>query len=262
MSINQHHTQGVQKKVVRALLALTAIFLVVAIPLVVNDSLRLETAQRLNLAPGKEAERLADGDDGATLVIIPLAEDVTDRERYRYAARFIAWPDDAGLRIADIENDRETIIPLVELDHIAATDDGSYVLFRGPDRSGTEQAVLLRSDDLTADVLPAADAIPEIEGDWETPTWAKTTGICDRFSPERKFVACFNRADAASYLAGDWQVDVQLFGDFRVVEPVYRGTGFLPVIGFANDDTWLYFQNETGIWRIEVPERMVELAGS
>lgn len=241
----------------RILLVLAAIFLLVAIPLVVNDELRLNTAQTLGLAPGKGAERLAEGDDGATLVVIPLAEDMTDRERYRYAARFIAKPDAAGLRIADIESDRETTIPLVELDFIAASDDGAHVLFRGPDAAGDPQAVLMESEDLSVEVLPEHDATPEIEGNWETPTWAKTTGICDRFSPERKFVACFNRADAASYLAGDWQIDVQLFGDFRIVEPVYRGTGFLPIIGFAHDDTWLYFQNETGIWRIEIPEELI-----
>jgi hypothetical protein len=51
-------------------------------------------------------------------------------------------------------------------------------------------------------------------------------------------------------------VDIQLYGDYQVVEPVYRGAGFLPMLGFAHQDTWIYLQNEKGIWRVEVPEGM------
>jgi hypothetical protein len=99
---------------------------------------------------------------------------------------------------------------------------------------------------------------PDLPGDWQTPTWEKVTGSCDRISPERTYIACFNRPDAARYLAGDWQIDVQVYGEYGVSAPVYRGGGFLPILGFAHQDTWLYFQNETGVYRIEIPRSLQE----
>jgi hypothetical protein len=262
VSTNSHFSHDLQRRVVRSLLAICAILVIVGVPLVVMDDIRLNVAHQLGLAPGRDAEKLADADDGATLVVLPWGDySGIGQERYRYKAEFIARPVEGGTELTNIDTDAVLTIPLTSLDFIASDAEGKHALFRGPSvESRSESAVLVDTEAMTAETLADGEATPAIEGDWETPTWAKTPGLCDRYSPEEKFVACFNRADAASYLAGDWQIDVQLYGDYQVVEPVYRGAGFLPMIGFAHHDTWIYLQNENGIWRIEIPESLQDLS--
>lgn len=261
MSSSSIHTHHIQRRVVRILLALAAIVALIGIPLMVLDEQRLELAQQLGIVPGKNAEQLAEGDEGAVLVVIPLGEYTgVGREGYAYQAMYIARPSDAGMTLRDIESGSTVDVPLVSLDFIAADADGAHILFRGPssDDPSDELAVVLDTGTNGIDILPEDQMEPDLPGDWETQTWQKVTGSCDRVSPGMTYIACFNRADAANYLAGDWQVDVQLYGEFKVSEPVYRGMGFLPLLGFAHDDTWLYFQNETGIYRVEIPESLQE----
>lgn len=253
-----HHVQT-QRRVVRILLTITAVLLAIGIPLMLFDDLRYNIAQQLELIPGKGAEQLADGDDGATLIVVPLGEySGVGREQYAYRADYIARPASEGVQLTDIESDETIDLPLESIDFVSNDPDGDHILFRGPGvDTGDTLAVVLDTDENAIDVLPDGQLTPELPGAWDVETWEKVTGTCDRFSPQSRFVACFNRADAASYLAGDWQIDIQLYGDFEVVEPLYRGMGFLlPSVGFAHDDTWLYLQNEEGIYRIEIPESM------
>lgn len=263
MSSASHHHRNIQRRIVRTLLALAALTLIVGIPLVVFDELRFNIARELNLIPGKDAEELASGDDGAVLIVVPLGEYTgIGRERYAYRADYIARPADAGMVLSDIETGEILDIPLESIDFIANDPEGNHLLLRGPGSDSSQTtAVVIDTQANDVDILPEGQLEPDLPGDWETETWQKITGTCDRVSPASKFIACFNRADAASYLAGDWQVDVQLYGDYQASEPVYRGMGlFLPIVGFAHDDTWLYFQNETGIYRIEVPRSLQERA--
>lgn len=259
MSSGSFHHSHIQRRVIRVVLAIAALVLLIGTPLVLFDELRLNIALELGLVPGEDAEQLADGDDGAVLVVLPLGEySGVGLERYRYKAEYIARPADPGMTLTDIDSGAEVDLPLESISYTAADADGAHVLFRGPDpATGDEVAVLVITDDNRVEPLPRGQMTPNLPGDWETETWEKVTGTCDRYSPHEKYVACFNRADAASYLAGDWQIDVQLYGDYEVSEPVYRGLGFfLPTLGFAHDDSWLYFQNEEGLYRIEVPESL------
>lgn len=258
MSSSAFHTQHIQRRVIRILVATAILLTLVATPLILFDELRLDIAHELGLAPGKGAERLAEGDDGAILVVLPLGDyQGVGREQYRYEAAYIARPADTGYTLTDIESDATIALPLFELSLIAADADGAHILFRGPSAdSGEERAALVTREAGTVDLLPEGQDAPDLPGDWETPVWAKVVGTCDRISPHERFIACFNRAEIINYMAGNWQVDVQLFGNFHVSEPVYRGLGFRPILGFAHDDTWLYFQNETGIYRIEIPQSL------
>jgi len=263
LSSDSHHTKALQRKVIRIAVAIAAILLLVGVPLTLMDDVRLDLARNLSLVPGRGAEQLADADDGATLVVVPIADaSGAGPDRYAYKAQFIGLPVADGTELTDIDSGQKVTIPLTGLDFVAAANDGTHILFRGPSSTGngSDQSVLVDATAMTAQILPEGQKTPEIAGDWETPVWAKTTGMCDRYSPEKKFVACFNRADAASYLAGDWQIDIQLYGNYKIVEPLYRGAGFLPIVGFANHDTWLYFQNENGIWRIQIPADMQDQA--
>lgn len=261
MSSPSFHTQHIQRRFIRILLAITAIVVLVGTPLLLMEDLRLDIAHQLGLAPGKAAERLADGDEGAVLVILPLGDyQGVGRERYAYEAAYIARPSDAGMTLTDIETDETIDLPLTELGFTAADSEGQNILFRGPATGdgGSERAVLVNRANASVTTLPDPEATPDIPGDWETETWEKVTGTCDRVSPNERFIACFNRAEVINYFAGDWQVDVQVFGEFKVSEPVYRGTGFWPILGFAHNDEWLYFQNDTGIYRIELPPSLRE----
>jgi len=242
------------------LLAIAAIVIIVGLPLIIFDDLRFNIAREMNLIPGKDAEQLADADDEAVLIVVPLGEYTgVGRERYAYRADYIARPATSGMQLTDIETDETVDVPLASIGFIANDPKGDHILLRGPafEDASVTAAVVVDTQTNTAEVLPEDQQTPDLPGDWETETWEKVTGSCDRMSPQSKFIACFNRADAASYLAGDWQIDVQLVGDYQFNEPVYRGLGFLlPTLGFAHDDNWLYFQNEEGIYRIEIPESM------
>lgn len=260
MSTPSQFSRDLQRKFLVTLLALVTVIVLIAVPLILSGDLRLSVAHQLGLAPGRDAEQLADEDDGATLVVLPLGSyEGVGLERYRYKAQYLAHPVEGGTRLSDIDSGQTLAIPLQELSFIAADAEGTHVLFHGPAAgNGEETAILVDTSALTAEALPKGQDIPDIEGDWETPVWEKTRSLCDRYSPQWKFVACFNRADASSYLAGDWQIDVQVYGEYGVDEPVYRGVGFLPILGWAHDETWIYFQNELGIWRVEVPEHLLK----
>ena len=249
-----------QRRFVIGTVTLAVIIAIIATPLILSGDLRLDVAHRLHLAPGWEAEQIADGDDGMVLVVLPLpAVDGMVADRYRYKAQFLALPSDEGMRLTDIDSGHQLTIPLREIEHIAADAEGAHVLFRGPAGSGDETAVLVDVAALNATQLAPGTMTPDLPGDWEIPVWEKTTGPCDRFSVSGAYLACFNRPELATYLAGDWQIDVQVTGDFRRRVDLFRGNGFRPIVGWANDDTDIYLYNEQGIWRVPVP--LDKLAG-
>lgn len=241
-------------------MVVTAIALVVGVPLVVNDDLRYDLAMRLDLIPGKNAEQLSTADDDSILVVVPIhGTTESGNERIYYRAQFIGRSNGNGTELTDIDTGATVEIPIPNVDFIAADPPGEHILFRGTDDA---MAVLVDSRDLTVEALPREQLIPAIPGEWDRPIWATDAGLCDRYSPTKKYVACFNQADAASYLAGDWQIDIQVYGNYEASEPVYRGRGFLlPMVGFARNDTWVYFQGIHGIWRVEVPENLQKQAG-
>lgn len=260
MSSHSHFTQSIQRRVIWTLAIVAIVVLAVGIPLVVNDALRLDLAMRFDLVPGKNAEQIAGADDGAILVVVPIhSETSAGNNRTFYKAQFIGRPAGERTELTDIDSGTTLDIPLRQVDFIAADPAGEHLLLRG---KKSERAVLVDIGALSAHQLPKGQSVPDLPGDWETAIWSTGAGLCDRYSPGRKYVACFNQADAASYLAGDWQIDIQLYGDFSSSKPVYRGRGFLlPMVGFAHDDTWVYFQGIDGIWRVEVPKDLQERTG-
>lgn len=260
MSLHSHHTRTIQRRVVWTLVIVAVVILAVGTPLVVNDELRYDLAMRFDLIPGRNAEQLTDPDDGSILVVVPIHGTTSSgNERLFYRAQFIGRPAGDGTELTDIDTGATTSIPLAVIDFIAADPAGEQILFRG---KMSEPAVLVDARSLSVTELPAGQRAPDLPGDWDVPIWATDAGLCDRYSPGKKYIACFSQADAASYLAGDWQIDIQLYGNFQASEPVFRGMGFLlPTVGFAKDDTWVYFQGIDGIWRVEVPQDLQALAG-
>lgn len=250
---------SLQRKILWTLLGLLAVFLFVAVPLTVDNNLRLKAAIQLGIAPGKDAEKIADGNDGALLIVIPLDSGAESSPTpWLYRAQFIAWPNADGNTLENLETGENIQLPLAEITFTAANSDGSLILLRGTMADGSGDAAFTISPvsmDLTK--LASADAVPDSPGDWATATWEKTKGMCNRPSPNKRLVGCFDRSGTASYLAGDWQLDLLVWGNYELQYPIMRGMGFLPWMGFAHDDSVVYLQNELGIWRIDVPEKIL-----
>lgn len=254
-----HYHKSLQRRLVIALGVIIALVLLVGVPLTVNDDLRLDVALKTGLVPGKDAEQLTDADAGALLVVVPLNNGNADgTSPWLYRAQFIAWPNANGNELEHLGTHERVQVPLATIDFTANNGDGSLILMRGPlADTGEMAAITVAPDTMTVTSLASADAVPDAPGDWNTPSWEKTSGMCNRPSEQKRFVGCFTRADGASYLAGDWQLDVQIWGNFEIVHPLYRGQGFLPWMGFAENDTVVYLQNELGIVRIEIPETAI-----
>lgn len=250
-----HHHASLYRRVWIAIGVVVALTVLIGVPLVVLDDERLDIAITLGLVPGKDAEQLTDADDGALLIVLPLDNGAADgTSPWLYRAQFIAWPNANGIELEHLETHQRVQVPLKSIEFTSNNGDGSLVLMRGPlADSGEMAAFTIAPASMTVTRLPAANAVPDVPGEWDVPYWEKTRGMCNRPSPEKRFVGCFNRAGGASYLAGDWQLDLQIWGDFESVRPLYRGQGFLPWMGFAENDTVVYLQNELGIVRIEIP---------
>lgn len=257
-----HHHKRLQRRVLLATLVVAALVVVIGVPLVVFDDERYQLAQELNLVPGKDAVRLTNEGDGALLIVIPLStNDPTMTSDWAFRAQFIAWPNADGNELEHLETHERAQVPLGTIDFTSSNAGGTLILMRGPlVGSGEEAAFTVEPDTMSVTQLPEADSIPDSPGDWETPTWQKTTGLCERVSVERRFVGCYTRAGGASYLAGDWQLDLQIYADYTQVHPLYRGQGFIPWMGFAEGDTVVYLQNELGIVRIDVPQDIQDAA--
>lgn len=255
-------------KLQRRVLIVTIIIVVIAatigVPLVTNDDLRYDLAMRFGLIPGQSVEKLAEYEDGALLVVIPL-DNITDDgvTPWLFKAQFIAWPRDSGLEVENLDTGSRAELPLAEIEFVSANGDGSLVLFRGRDvTSGSAMAVTVAPETMAIDVLPGPNASPDEPGDWETYVWDKTADRCHRASPYKRFVGCFTSPELSSFAAGDWELSIHHWGDFEELFPVFRGQGFPPYLGFAKEDTVIYFQNEQGIWRADVPDEALEHAPS
>lgn len=244
----------------RTLLAVFILFLLIAVPLVVNDQLRLDIAWKLHLVPGDGAEKLAEGDDGAVLIITAQPGEMpSGTSYYAVQADYIARQTNDGMELTDIETDEQIAIPLQDITHMASDDTGEHILLRGTVKAtGKEGAVLVTPATNSADLLPAGQLSPDLPGNWDLATWDLANETCDRVSPTRRFIACFRRPGGAAFLAGSFQINVQRFGVFADSGEVFRGPGFIPMVGFAHNDEWLYLQNETGIYRIQIPQSILD----
>lgn len=258
-----HYHKSLQRRLMIAAGIVVVLGLLIGVPITVNDDLRYDLAINTGLAPGRDAEWLSNADDRALLIVLPLDHGSADgTSPWLYRAQFIAWPNDAGNELENLETGERVQIPVSNIDFSAASGDGSLVLLRGTDSEGNQtRSITIEPATMTMEELPEGRSVPDAPGDWITPTWEKSKGMCNRPSPNKRFVGCFTRSSTSSYFAGDWQLDVQIWGDFDEVVPVFRGRGFLPSVGFAQDDTMIYMQNERGIVRIAVPDQAQEAAG-
>ena len=242
---------GVQRLALRISLVAATILLIVMVPIMVNDELRLDIARQLHLVPDGVGEQIADGDSGASLLVLPISTEqaTTDRIVYRNLAAFIAYPEDGSLRLEAINTDGELTVPFDEFDLVSTAPDGSQMFIAGPEGG----AVI---DVAGVEVIQRLEpgVAPDVAWDWETPVWMLVPGICDTLSMELEWIACFPRPALAAWFAGDWHLRLLRYGNSDERHDVMRGLGFRPTVGFSEDDRWMYIANERGVRRFDVQE--------
>jgi hypothetical protein len=226
--------------------------------LVMSGEFRLNLAHQLNLAPGGDVEQIAGKDDGVTLVVAPIqSTNESGRPEFRFRAAFLASIGPNGVDIRYIDSGDQMTLPLEDYDFYSSSYDGSHVLMQDTRDPSAIDGVLVNLD--TQTVTPMSMEVPypaEIPGDWETAAWEITMGQCGGISPHAEYISCFQNPRLASFLAGDWELQVRVYGSVNQVVPIYRGIGFRPWIGWSNDDSRLYFQNEEGIWMAPIDRNM------
>ena len=248
-----------EQRIARWVLAIIAsIVLLIAVPLVLSDALRLRVAQDLGLAPGEGVPQLAAADENVDLLVAPVLkpDPRSDRPARTLVALYIARTNETGVILQDANGSGEIRLPIATFDHVAASPDASMVLFVEGDRSPHPRAVLLDVASGKVTSLPAGQRRPDLPGDWDASLWDNISVRCEAVSPDLAYVACLDPPETAHYLAGDWELRLQRYGDFREQVAVFRGRGFLPTAGWTRDERAILFQNEHGLWRVDVPQEL------
>lgn len=263
MSANPQTHRRTQHRFRNAVIALAVLVAVIGIPMMVLSEQRLELGYRLGLVPGGDVQQVAGADDGQVLIVVPF-RDPGDAygSAYRQRAQYLARPSSTGMTLDDLSTGATIEIPLTGIDFIAANDDGSTILIRQGSTPATAKSVVIDVATNAATELPQGTMSPDLPGDWTTPVWAKVGTQCGMRSVTSRYVACFPDPTLATYLFGDWQLDLQLYGDYRVSKPLFRGMGFVPSLGWTNDDQTIWFQNERGIWKIDLGPNPLDLTAT
>ena len=247
--------RGVQRTAREAGAMVALLILILLLPLLFFPAQRLSLAQHFGWVAGADAAKLYDGSDAVELLI--LTETVPNPgslPSHRYRAHFIAERTDEEVLLHDLDTTEESMrLPIRRFDLIAAGNDGSLLLFVNEETGGPPEAVLVSPTAETVKRLPPGETAPELPGDWETDLATLAQIDCASVSPNGRWIACLRHGDSGSpYLFGDWELQVAPFGRSGDGEAIYRGRGADPIVGWSADETAIYFQNDTGLWRVPV----------
>lgn len=245
--------------------AIAVVVALIAIPLMLFPVQRLDLAQELGIVPGKSdaIQQIASPEDGAVLVVIPFHEpDDAYGSAYRQRAQYLARPSEGGMTLDDLSTGKTIALPLASLDFIAASEDGQTILFREGSAPISARNAVVDVASGAVTVLPTGTMTPNLPGDWATPVWQRIGTRCGMRSVTSIYVACFPSPTLATYLFGDWQLELQRYGDYKISKALFRGMGFLPSLGWTNDDQTIYFQNERGIWKIDLGKNPLDLTAT
>lgn len=250
--LSQRHRHGTLQKRVAIGAAIAALVVaLIAIPLVTDPELRLETFRWAGFVPQGEGELVADADSGATLIVLPTVHEIegTGRPQLRFLAAFTTWPEEGGMRLHPLNGGDDITVPLTSYDLVSSSPKGTQMFLAGPEGGAL---IDVSTVELIATLAPGEE--PDVDWDWQTAVWQQQTFICDRVSNTATWIGCFERPTASTWLAGDWQLNLERYGASEENHAVMRGLGFQPIVGFTADDAWLYIHNERGIRRFNVAE--------
>lgn len=253
-----HLDRSTQGRFRRIFLVAAAVAVLLLTPLIIDGGLRLDLAHRANLVPGRDIEQLAGAGNEMSLIVVPIqATSATGRDETRFHAAFMADATADQVALTSIDSGRSVDLPIEEFDFYSASRDGSHVLFQDTRDPREVEGVLVNVETLETTTMPPDAPYPvSIPGDWETGSWETSTGSCGGISPNAEFIACFQNPALATYIAGDWELRVLVYGDSDQVATIYRGTGLRPWAGWSEDGSRLYFENEEGIWMAPVSTDM------
>ncbi|MGH2559220.1 MAG: hypothetical protein ACRDJH_09155 [Thermomicrobiales bacterium] len=250
-----HHHRRLQRRVLIIASVTAVIAVLIGVPLAISPELRLDVAYRLGVAPGADAEQIFA--EHATVELLILVEEVPvelSPPTRRYHAVAVAERTADGILLHDINRDRAVSVPLDRYDRVAAATDRDALLLVDEQAADDPRAVLVTLSAGTVRKLPPGQVDPGIPGDWSGDI-AGNTIDCGGVSPASTWVGCIDRRGRAGrYLAGDWELQAHPYGRPEETHHLYRGLGLLPIVGWSEDERWLYLQNESGIWRVAAPE--------
>ncbi len=223
-------------------------------PLLLAPGWRLAVGQGLQFVPGQEAERLFGPGEPVELVVlieeVPVPGSLPSK---RYTAAYIAERDPDGIRLHDLAADSVLRLPISDYDRIAAAADRSALLFvEGADTARQRRVLVTVASGEVRELSPDEREL-SIPGSWsaDIPFGAID---CGGVSPRSTWVACVRTGTGFSpYLFGGWELQAHRYGDPDERVRLYRGRGTHPIVGWAGDESALYFQNEFGLWRASVP---------
>jgi hypothetical protein len=241
-----HHYGKEQRRAKIVAVAVIVLILAAAVPLVLDAGLRLSVAEALGIVPEHPTERLFGGDAAVRLVVLTEEVEVPGTRPSRLmTATYVVEDTGDAIVLHDLNADRVIALPIADADLVSAASDRSAVLVVDQGVQ-PQQAVLVTVATGEVRPLPPGEIDPGIPGDWAQDVYAGSPG-CAAVSPDGDQIACIK---GYPWILGDWQLSVFPYGRADQEDVLLRALGALPVLGWAADESALYYQNETGIWRV------------
>ncbi len=249
--MSTHHVQREQRRFrIIALLALIILILGLT-PVLLMSDLRLEIGHRLGWVPSDAIQLYGEGETVELIVLTSESPNPYSGPTRTYTATYIAEWTGSSILLHEVGEERTLTLPLTRYDLISGATDQSALLFVDERAAGGSQAVLVRLESGEVTTLPPGQTDPGIPGNWDEEISFGNIG-CGGVSPDKTWVACIEHGGTRLFF-GDWELVVHPFGRSDERTRLYRGLGSDPVVGWAPDNTAIYFQNERGIWRTDLP---------
>ncbi|MGI8644433.1 MAG: hypothetical protein ACR2LS_09995 [Thermomicrobiales bacterium] len=251
--MSSHHVRREQHRFrIIAILALVILILVLT-PILLLSDLRLQVGHRLGWVPSAAEQLYSEGESVDLIVLTAESPNPFSGPTRTYTATFIAEWTGTSILLHDLARERTLDLPLTRYDLVSGAADRSALLFVNERAPGGPQAVLVTLASGEVRPLPPGETEPGIPGDWDEEISFGNIR-CGGVSPDKTWVACIVHG-GTRLLFGDWELVVHPFGRSDEQTRLYRGLGSDPVVGWAPDNSAVYFQNERGVWRSEVPAR-------
>ncbi len=249
-----HHFGREQRRFRRIILATAMVLILLGAPLLLAPGWRLTVGQRLQFVPGQDADRLFGPGEQVELVVlteeIPVPGSLPSK---RYTAVYIAEHASGAVQLHDLAAGRIIRLPISTYDRITAANDRSALLFVDRAETPNERRVLVTVTSGEVRELSPDEREPALPGNWSADIPFGVIG-CGGVSPRGTWVACIRTGTGFSpYLFGSWELQAHRYGAPDECVRLYRGRGTHPIVGWADDESVLYFQNEFGLWRVSVP---------